>query len=68
MKTKMATTWPILKILHGNRSKWNVHDDVDNDDGHDHDDDDDETNHSSANFEATTSRFCMVIDINENIW
>ena len=29
------------------------------------DDDEDETNHKSANFEATTSRFCMVIDINE---
>ena len=28
-------------------------------------DDEDETNHNSANFEATTSRFCMVIDINE---
>ena len=27
--------------------------------------DEDETNYNSANFKATTSRFCMVIDINE---
>ena len=57
--------------MHGNRSKWNVHDDDDDDDDYDDDDeeeendDEDETNHNSANFEATTSRFCMVKDINE---
>ena len=34
--------------------------DSDNDDN----DDEDETNHNSANFKATTSRICMVIDIN----
>ena len=31
----------------------------------DYEDDKDETNHNSANFEATTSTFCMVIDLNE---
>ena len=56
--------------MHGNRSKWNVHDDDDdddddNDDDDDDDDDEDETNHNLANFEDTTSRFCMVIDIND---
>ena len=55
--------------MHGNRYKWNVQDDDDDDDDDDDNDDDDEdedeTNHNSANFEATTSRFCMVIDINE---
>ena len=35
------------------------------DDDDDDDDDENETNHNSANFEATTSRFCMVIDIND---
>ena len=29
------------------------------------DDDENKTNYNSANFKATTSRFCMVIDINE---
>ena len=53
--------------MHSNRYKWNVQDDDDYDDNDDDDDDDeeDETNHNSANFKATTSRFCMVIDINE---
>jgi len=56
--------------LHGNRYKWNVRDDDDDDDDYDdndddYDDDEDETNHNSANFKATTFRFCMVIDINE---
>ena len=57
--------------MHGNRYKLNEQDDDDND--HDNDDDndnddeydEDETHHNSANFEATTSRFCMVIDLNE---
>ena len=37
----------------------------DNSDGVKDDYDEDETNHNSANFDATTSRFCMVIDLNE---
>ena len=42
-------------------------DDDDIDDDGDDDDKDDETQngHNSTNFEATTSRFCMVIDIND---
>ena len=39
--------------------------DDDDDDDDDEDEDEDEINHNSANFEATTSRFCMVIDLNE---
>ena len=46
------------------------YDDDDNDDDDDEEeeenDDEDETNHNSANFEATTSRFCMVlIEVND---
>ena len=55
--------------MHGNRSKWNIQDDDDDDDDNDDDDekndDEDETNHNSVNFEAITSRFWMVIDLNE---
>ena len=42
-------------------------DDHDNDDDDDNDDEyeEDETNPNSANFYATTSWFCMVIDLNE---
>ena len=44
-------------------------DDDDIDDDGDDDDKDDETQngHNSANFEATTSRFCMKIDINGHL-
>ena len=48
--------------MHGNRYTCNVQDDDDDDE---EEEDEDETNHNSANFEAATSRFCMVIDINE---
>ena len=53
---------PIL-VLHGNRSHLYLQDD---DDYIDDDDKNDETQngHNLANFEATTSIFGMVIDIN----
>ena len=37
------------------------HDDDEDDDDDDDEDDEDETNHNSANFEAKTSKFCIVI-------
>ena len=44
------------------RSNWYLQDD----DGDDDDKDDENQNgHNLANFEAKTSRFCMVIDIND---
>ena len=55
--------------MHGNRSKWYLWDDVDHDvdDYNDDDvnDDKSQNSHNLANFEATTSRFCIVVDIND---
>ena len=55
--------WSLYAVFY--RYKWNVQDDDDDHDDEEENDDEDETNHNSANFEATTSRFCMVIDLNE---
>ena len=54
--------------MHGNRSNLYLQDDDDYIDDYGDDDDKDDENqngHNSVNFEATTSRFCMVIDIND---
>ena len=60
--------------MHGNGSGYYLKDDTNDDDGNDNDDnddvdehdDDDQNGHSghySANFQARSSRFCMVIDL-----